>query len=631
MQEYLCLPSDEVVSFSAMSTTCAAMVSNDSTSHFARRTFWILLAVLLLAKLILELVFFVGAVNQYGEEYQFVSLTIPSAEPGRTYWTSIAEFKSVKDWATWQGDPGFMYPFRVSAIYPNVLFGKLFGYNEWSLSLWPLLCGLGSVFLTALTGRRLADSATGLGAAAVLALIPGHVLYSARINTDMPQIFFLALGIWLLVMALTSDEASAQQRWAWAAGLGYGLLYLAKLPPAVLAWGWALVITLGLAAWRDAASLQVAGEGRWRQAGRVCAGLVGGFLVVVLVENVAYWSMTGVWGLHLKILQGNSLNLPSWRGSVVYEWGPFRIWDPPLGRMDWLAHCRTFWASMMPPEKVTDVYQVPQHGWSAPLALVSLIALPFMRPARAYLLALIIAGFALYFVYQEFIWFYPTSEADGKIGLTLIHKVHRFVMPCYLGIALAGGAAIGGLWRASQRARGRVRRTILALSPTLIVLAFAVLNWPRLTSLHAYLRGSLQDTRLACELVRQSVPDGVQLFIPATTESYYQLLLYPHHHRLGYYVDYNSGNFPEEGFGIVGGGQGIGISSSEAPSCYPERLRPFLAELAPPPPGWKILAFAPGSPSQAAMPIRIVHWSRDPAAIPEVPVNSDTEINIVSP
>lgn len=605
-----------------MSTTSAGATSNDSTGLFVRPAFWVLLGVLLLAKLILELVFFVGAVNQYGEEYQFVSLAIPSAEPGRTYWTSISEFKSVKDWSTWQGDPGFMYPFRVSAIYPNVWFGKIFGYNEWSLSLWPLLCGLGSMILVAMTGRRLADSATGLGAAAVLALIPGHVLYSARINTDMPQIFFLALGIWLLVMALTSVRDSAQRWWAWGAGLAYGLLYLAKLPPAVLAVVWALVLTLALAAWRDAATFQAEGVRRWKQAGSVCAGLAGGFLVVVLAENFAYWTMTGVWGLHLKIMQGNSLNIPSWRSGVVHEWGPFRIWDPPLGRLDWLAHCRAFWASMLPPKPVPDVYQVAQHGWSGPLALAGVIVLPFLSRVRVRLLGFILVGFALYFVYNEFLWFYPTLESDGKVGLTLIHKVHRFIMPCYLGIALAGGALVGGLWRVSRRARGRLRRSVLALSPGLLVLVFAVLNWPHLVSLHAFLRGSLQDMRLSCALVRQAVPDGAQLFIPATTEAYYQLLLYPHKHKLSYFVDYNYENFPREGYGIVGGGHGIGISAGDTPSFYPEGLRPFLAEEVPAPPGWKVLAFSPGSAAQVARPIRIVRWGGGGSSDAEATINT---------
>lgn len=609
-------------------TPATSCISEDSVN---RRTFWTLLGVLLLAKFIMELVFFVGAVNQYGEEYQFVALTIPAAEPGRNYWTSIAEFKSVKDWSTWQGDPGFMYPFRVSAIYPNVWFGNLFGHSEVSLSIWPLLCGLGTVLLTALTGRRLADGVTGLSAAALLSLIPGHVLYAARINTDMPQMFFLALGIWLLVKALTAADISTQQRWAWLGGLGYGLLYLAKLPPAVLAWIWALAITLGLALGRDKNTLKAAGAGKWSQAFRICAGLTGGFLAVVLVENFAYWLMTGAWGLHLKIMQGNSLNIPSWRSAVFHEWGPFRIWDPPLGALDWFAHCRTFWASMMPPERVADVYQVPQHGWSAALALAGLLALPFIRPARKQLLVWIVAGFVLFFVYQEFLWFYPTSEADGKIGLTLVHKVHRFVMPCYLGIALAGGAAIGGLWRASRRAKGRVRRVVLSLSPALLVLVFAVLNWPRLTSLHTYLRASLQDMRLACELVRQSVPDGTQLFIPATTEAYYQLLLYPHHHRLSYYVDFNAENFPKEGYGIIGGGQGIGISSGETPSFYPAHLRPFLESEAPPPADWTILAMAPGSPSQMGRQIRVVQWRSPVAPITESTPASPDQAQPVSP
>ena len=115
-----------------------------------RAVFWRYLAIILTAKVLLEVFFFIGVARQYGEEDIFVSLALPTRDPEQNYWHSIARFRAVSDWAEWKGDPTDMYPFRVSALYPNLLFMRAFGATEASLTLWTALTGIGTVLLVGL-------------------------------------------------------------------------------------------------------------------------------------------------------------------------------------------------------------------------------------------------------------------------------------------------------------------------------------------------------------------------------------------------------------------------------------------------------------------------------------------------
>src|SRR5208283_1762794 len=279
-----------------------------------RARFWRYLLLIIAAKVFLELFFYVGVVRQYGEEDLFVSLALPPIEPGATYWNSIAHFRDVSDWAKWTGDPTDMYAFRIAALYPNQIFMKMFGACETSLMLWSAVTGIGAVLLVALIGRSLAGAAAGLFSASVLALIPGHIIYSARVDTDMPQLFFMSLGIVFLVLALKAVTRRTQLAFAAVGGVSFGLLYLAKLLPAFLALPWALLIPLLLAALGDQETLLAPGS-KWRQATAISLMLLGGFAVVFAVENVAYHSLSGYWFLHWKVMKCNAVNMDSWRGE----------------------------------------------------------------------------------------------------------------------------------------------------------------------------------------------------------------------------------------------------------------------------------------------------------------------------
>jgi hypothetical protein len=590
-----------------------AVPAPSTSASFAGKgaPFWKGLLFILVVKVLLEIIFFVGVSNQYGEETQFVSLALPQTEEGRTYWTEISKFRdSVKSWDTWRGDPCDMYPFRVAALYPNIWFLKLFGNSEWAITYWCMLTGLGSVILVALIGRELGGWAMGLYAAAALALIPGHVLYTSRVDTDIPQLFFLALGIFPLVLALVTRSVKRQAGWALASGLAFGLLYLSKLVPAFLSVGWALMLPSLLALWKDDATL-IAEPGKWRQTARVSGCVLAGFLCVFLIENVAYQQLSGHWLLHWHIMGGNAVNIESWRSHESVTLGFLKIWKPPGGYQELLLHSRMFINSLFPENHSSDVYQYPIHGWAIVLLIPSLLVLPFLRNGRYRLGLLIVAGFLLYFIYQEFLWVYPTRE-NGLLNITFVHKVHRFIFPCYLGIALATGAGLAALGRIGEGRRSKFARGTWMAAPLILTVGLGVANWPATSFFHKILRDSLEDTRVGVDMVRKHAAPGDQVFAAAGMDAFYRLFQYPETYQWNYLVDHTEKTVTG-GFALVGGSNGIGLSLEVVGDRYPTWLRGYYDAQTPAPEGWTLLEQAKSNEAPYLKPIRLLRLPPTPS------------------
>jgi hypothetical protein len=577
-----------------------------------RAVFWRYLALILIAKALLEVFFFVGVARQYGEEDIFVSLALPPREPGQNYWHLISKFREVSDWAAWKGDPCDMYPFRIAALYPNTLFMRAFGASETSLVLWTAITGIGAVLLVALIGRSLVDAPAGLFSASILALIPGHIIYTARVDTDMPQLFFMGLGIVFLVLALQAATTRKQLAFAAASGLALGFLYLSKLPPAFLALGWALLIPFLLAALGDKETLLGPG-GRLRQAVAISAVLLGGFALVFAAENCAYYHLSGHWFLHCRIMKGNAVNIGAWRSGKSVTWWFFKFWVPPGGEYDIFAHARMFSESLFPVGLQGSIYSTPIHGWSAVAFLPAFLVLPFLRISRRKLSILLILGFVFYYLYQEFFWLYPTIEG-GRLNLTMVHKVHRFIFPCYLGISLCVGLVLGWIFHLGDRSASRWPGRLFQTVSVGLVFAFGLANFASTRYFHALLRGSLADLREVCSDLKTIAPDQARIFIAAGSEPFYRLFEYPRHYELKYFID----GPPEDvcdGWGVVGGSLGVGSSQETFVMQYPVWLRPYYNDQAEPPPGWRTIRKRPSSVDRDLPPVRIVEL---PARSPEI-------------
>ena len=105
----------------------------------------------------------------------------------------------------------------------------VFGEHHWTARLWPALTGFLGVLFTGFAAMRLFGREAGLLAGAVAA---SSLLYClmAHINTlDMGVSFFLAAGLFSVMLAQREAEATAGERnWMCVAWLQLGLAVLSK-------------------------------------------------------------------------------------------------------------------------------------------------------------------------------------------------------------------------------------------------------------------------------------------------------------------------------------------------------------------------------------------------------------------
>lgn len=113
---------------------------------------------------------------------------------------------------------------RTFFIYAMSFFAYVFGYGEFSLTLFQLVCSLGGIILIYRLGSLLINKDTGLVGAFLLSFYPLDVIYTTQVMPDIPLAFFLGLNAyWFL-----KGEIEGRQHHYWYAGVSLGLAYLIK-------------------------------------------------------------------------------------------------------------------------------------------------------------------------------------------------------------------------------------------------------------------------------------------------------------------------------------------------------------------------------------------------------------------
>lgn len=88
---------------------------------------------------------------------------------------------------------------RLGLIIPTALSFYLFGINEFSLILFPLLCSLGAIILIYFIGKMLFDKYVGLLSAFFISFFPLDVIYSSHLFPTIPIAFFMALAVFFFL------------------------------------------------------------------------------------------------------------------------------------------------------------------------------------------------------------------------------------------------------------------------------------------------------------------------------------------------------------------------------------------------------------------------------------------------
>lgn len=115
---------------------------------------------------------------------------------------------------------------RLGLILPTALMVRIFGMNEFALSVYPMLCSLLLVLLAYAIGKNLLGVKEGLIAALVIAVFPLEVIDATLTMPDIPSMFWFTLSLYLLIRY--EKKQGHGKRWLYllGSGLSFGIAYL---------------------------------------------------------------------------------------------------------------------------------------------------------------------------------------------------------------------------------------------------------------------------------------------------------------------------------------------------------------------------------------------------------------------
>jgi 4-amino-4-deoxy-L-arabinose transferase-like glycosyltransferase len=162
-----------------------------------------------------------------------------------------------------------------AALWVMGLFGRLFGFNEFTMLLPEALMGVAAVALLYATVRRSSGPAAGLIAGAVLALTPVATLMFRFNNPDALLVLLLVAAAYCTMRA----TETASTRWIALAGCALGFAFLTKMLQAFL-------VVPGLAL----VFLVAAPVGMWKRIGKLFVGAA-----TMVVSAGWYIALVSLW------------------------------------------------------------------------------------------------------------------------------------------------------------------------------------------------------------------------------------------------------------------------------------------------------------------------------------------------
>ncbi|HXH84023.1 MAG TPA: glycosyltransferase family 39 protein [Candidatus Tectomicrobia bacterium] len=160
---------------------------------------------------------------------------------------------------------------RYGIFLPTALVIRLFGFTEFSVTLWAWLCSVGEVVVACAFACRAWGPTAGLTTGILLATLPLHVHTGGQPTGDAPLAFFITLSLVLFYVA----ETRGGRGWYFAAGLAAGATFWIKE-----------VATI----WVGVFVLHAAVVGRWNRRWLLVAA---GFAVMVLASMLLFLVIAG--------------------------------------------------------------------------------------------------------------------------------------------------------------------------------------------------------------------------------------------------------------------------------------------------------------------------------------------------
>jgi len=334
-----------------------------------------------------------------------------------------------------------------AALWAMALFGRVFGFNAFTMLLPQVLMGVAAVAVLYAAVRRVSGPAAGLIAGTVLALTPVAALMFRFNNPDALLVLLMVVAAYCVVRA----TETASTRWMALAGCALGFAFLTKMLQAFL-----VVPGLGLA------FLVAAPVGLWRRIGKLAVGAA-----AMVVSAGWYLLLVELWPAGSRPYIGGSTDNSLLQLALGYNGieriagrsgsGPGGPGGPGGGRP-------LFWGGDPGIGRMFNDAMGGQASWLLPAALIGLLAgLWFTRRAArtsAVRASLLLWGGWLVVTAAVF------SFMDGTI-----HPYYTVALAP--AIAALVGISVGELWRAIRHPAARL--TLAAMSVATGVWAFVLL------------------------------------------------------------------------------------------------------------------------------------------------------------
>jgi len=207
---------------------------------------------------------------------------------------SVAERLAIAPFDELMPSPLFNYQnLRLGFILPNTLFMKVFGINEFAVSIFPFTCAIILILSVYHLGRQMYSEKAGIIAAIFAAFVPQDMNLTSAILPHMPAASFMALSACLFVRAIRSDRMMSSILFMALSGFTacysytiweFGLFILPVL---------ALFLLIMFNGWYAFLS------GRFWILGM---SFMAGFLVLFGIETAYFYNLSGEWLLRPRLI-----------------------------------------------------------------------------------------------------------------------------------------------------------------------------------------------------------------------------------------------------------------------------------------------------------------------------------------
>lgn len=131
-----------------------------------------------------------------------------------------------QDFSIFRAHP-LLYQYTVSLVY------RVFGFNETNARVVSAVFGVATLYVVYLIGKHLVDRRTGLVAAAILAVMPLHIIVARQALLESPMTLFYAAAVYALIRyfdALDDARPQVTATWGWSFAVGAftGFAFMSK-------------------------------------------------------------------------------------------------------------------------------------------------------------------------------------------------------------------------------------------------------------------------------------------------------------------------------------------------------------------------------------------------------------------